>query len=459
MKKTGLINRIGKAALAIAVAAAFIIPAVPASAAEAGSIPTGISFTQKAEGLAKNHDGVSNVSQFSGADGNYCFAYCEGKTVTVVKTDGESITGTVKLELQKPKFGAVTCDSSGNYYIVSGKDNSGSDTSVKTIFVTKYSSSGKVIKTVGNNGRSSLLDYYEKRFNTQEPFYAGNCDVAMNGKYLAVNYARKMYSGHQSNSAWIINTSTMKTIHCGKNYNSHSFAQRVIPYKSGFLFASEGDCYPRSFTSEYMDYKQKKVIREGGLFSFWVRSGALDDFDMVTVNNNFAHMGGIVKLSDSKAAFVGTSAKSLNSDAKSEKENVFVQVYYPAKNLSKSTSYVTKGKRSGKGGANGDESVTDYGVKWLTSSTGTYTYSNPQVAGNGKDRIVVLFERNQGSSYNGVYYMVLDGSGNEITKETLYSRTAKLNSCEMPVYKNGTVYWTGNSTSGDGQLYVYKLKL
>ena len=55
--------------------------------------------------------------------------------------------------------------------------------------------------------------------------------------------------------------------------------------------------------------------------------------------------------------------------------------------------------------------------------------------------------------------MVLDGSGNEITKETLYSRTAKLNSCEMPVYKNGTVYWTGNSTSGDGQLYVYKLKL
>ena len=31
-------------------------------------------------------------------------------------------------------------------------------------------------------------------------------------------------------------------------YNSHSFAQRVVPWGEGFLLASEGDCYDRAFT-------------------------------------------------------------------------------------------------------------------------------------------------------------------------------------------------------------------
>ena len=73
--------------------------------------------------------------------------------------------------------------------------------------------------------------------------------------------------------------------------------------------------------------------------------------------------------------------------------------------------------------------------------------------------MVVLFERYQGSSFNGVYYMILDGSGKILTDETLYSRTAKLNGSVMPVYRDGAVYWTGNSSSGDGQLYIYKLKI
>ncbi len=79
--------------------------------------------------------------------------------------------------------------------------------------------------------------------------------MAVNGHFLAVNYGRHMYSGHQSNSVWMIDTDTMNTVvpqtgeYSGyQNYESHSFGQRAIAFGGGFAFMSEGDCYDRAFT-------------------------------------------------------------------------------------------------------------------------------------------------------------------------------------------------------------------
>jgi hypothetical protein len=64
------------------------------SSASADVKKTDLSLHVYAKGQYSNWDGVSNVNQFTDADGNYCFAFNKGKIVTVVKTkDGKSFFG------------------------------------------------------------------------------------------------------------------------------------------------------------------------------------------------------------------------------------------------------------------------------------------------------------------------------------------------------------------------------
>lgn len=442
-----------------AVVASIVMFFSPAAVYADAAKDTGISKQIKADGEYKNWEGVSSVSQFLDENGNYCFACDSSKSVTIVKTkNGKPLKKRITLKKQKPLFGGVACDSSGNYYLVGGKANKSSDHTKSTIFISKYDSKGTHIKTIGDNGSSSLGDWYSQDFYTQTPFDAGNCDIAVNGDYLAVHYARHMYSGHQSNSAFVINMKTMKKVKLNDIYSSHSFAQRTLPYGNGFIFASEGDCYSRAFTVSMVADPVSGENTNSDIFHFWVKKNALNNWDMQALNNNFAHMGGLVKAGENTAALVGTSAKSLSSKAASEKEQLFIQIFDPSKDLSQPSAYVTSEKRSGYSGANGDEKVTDYGVKWLTGYSGKYTITHPQAAADENGNIAILYELEKSEKYQGVYYMVLDSEGKIIKKKTRYSATARLNPCEMPVCSGGTVYWTGNKTKGN-KMYVYSLKI
>ena len=51
---------------------------------------------------------------------------------------------------------------------------------------------------------------------------------------------------------------------------------------------------------------------------------------------------------------------------------------------------ILSGTRSGLSGKNGDENVTDYGVKWLTNYDKTYTIENPQVVATDAGNYVIL---------------------------------------------------------------------
>lgn len=431
-----------------------------ASAATAKAVKTGIKLSVAAAGEYSNWDGVSNVAQFADNKGKYCFAYDSGNYVIVVKTNKGKVSGKkLKLKKEHPIFGNVICDKKGNYYVVTGEANKTENTSRKTIFVSKYDSRGKLLKTVGDKGASSLAYYYDKSFNTKEPFSAGNCAVAVNGNLLSVNYGREMYSGHQSNSVLTINTDTMKKVSVGVIYNSHSFAQRVIPVKDGFLYASEGDCYPRAFRLARVS-PGKGTNNAYDVFHFWVKKGTLDAWDMWTLNNNFAHMGGLACAGKNSAALVGTSVKSLNSKAAKEKEQLFIQIFNPDKDLSRESSYYTKGRRSGKSGSNGTEQVKNYGVKWLTDYDSNVSVSHPQVTATDDGHYVVLFEKYMDGTYKGVYYIVLDQKGKVTQKSTRFSKDAKLNPCQMPVFAEGTVCWTGNKYgAGSNDVYIYRLSL
>lgn len=410
-----------------------------------------------ASGVYQNWDGVTNVSQFVGSNGDLCFAYDDDDYVVVVKNkNGKTLDGTVKLKKQHPTFGTVTCDEDGNYYLVTGETNSTNDTSVNTVFVSKYNKNGKHIKTAGDNGSSSIPSYYDNSFYTKEPFHAGCCDAAISNGVIAVNYARSMYNGHQSNSIFAVDTETMEPVSLVYSYNSHSFAQRAIKADGGFLFVSEGDCYDRAFTITRASDSTKSTYN---VFHFWVKDGALDEYNMHVVNNNFAHLGGIVDLGNGTTALVASSVKSLNSDANNESEQLFIQIFDPDKDLSSSSAYVTSGTRSGLGGPNGDENVTNYGVKWLTDFGDGVSIKNPQVAADENGNVVVLYEKYVNSSYQGVYYIVINSSGKVMQDSKLFSSSAKLNPCEMPVFAGGKVCWVGNSSSDSSHVYIYRLEI
>ena len=414
---------------------------------------TNVGITITASGSYSNWDGVTNVSQFQDGNGEFCFAYDKGKSVYVVKTkNGVPQKEQICLKKKEQRFGAATCDADGYYYVVTGKSNAAGK---NAIYLTKYDPKGKMIASTGDDGSSSLAYYYDSSFYTKTPFYAGNCDIAVNGDYVAVNYAREMYSGHQSNSLFVVNRNTMKTVKVNSYYNSHSFAQRVVPYGDCFLLASEGDCYDRAFTISLADAETGSCSSDNS-FDFWVEKGTFDRYDMNSLNNNFAHLGGIAAGKDQKAALVATSAKSLSSKAKKENEQLFIQIFDPTKSLRSADAYVTVGKRSGLAGNNGDEKVTNYGVKWLTDYNNSYQIKNPQVVVSPNGNYVILFERYKNQSYQGVCMIVLDGTGKKLGKSVLISKNAYLNPSEMPVYINGKVYWAGNHTK-NGNIYVYSI--
>ena len=455
--------------LAVLMAALMLRP-VSAFAAELYTIDSGMNVYVYATGQYSNWDGVPTVAQFADKNGEFAFAYQDGKNIRVVLTEDGEVVQKVSLKMKGSIFGTVTRDKDGYFYALTGSANEGTDTSKETVFITKYNAKGKLIKTIGNNGSSSLASYFDESYRTKVPFSGGNCDIAVNGDYLAVDYGRTMYSGHQSNSVWIIDRKKMSTVKPAsdsywgyENYQSHSFAQRTVPYAGGFAFVGEGDCFDRSFTFSTADMKAG-TTSEKQIFDFWVEKGTYDRYDMHVMNDNFAHMGNLCALNNGNISFVASSVKAMNSKANDQREQIFIQIFDPKSDLNKEAAYVTKGTRKGKSGPNGDESKTNYGVKWLTDYKKGYV-SNPQAVTDGKGNTIVLYERYEeqqyGLNYAGVYCMIVNSKGKVTSKAKCISETAFLNSCETPVYNDGCVYWCGNEYGdySEHALKVYRVEI
>ena len=273
-------------------AAVMLIGMLPVSAAAADDcptasvvmeFPTGNTLRVSSVGRYTNWAGVSNVSQFVDDEGRFCCAADGEDSVTVLRTNHGKVVSTVSIPKTHEKFGGAICDDSGNLYLVFGDDNYAEDTSKSTIYVCKYDSNGKLLATAGGNSSEGMASYYNSSFYTKVPFESGNCDVAINGGRLVVNYARLMYSGHQSNTVFVVDLATMAVVKGITSYNSHSFDQRVSPYgETGFLLESQGDCYPRAFAAAVTD--ASKTLNEMETFRFWVEEGTFDDYDMYRLN-------------------------------------------------------------------------------------------------------------------------------------------------------------------------------
>lgn len=401
-------------------------------------------------------EGIPNVAQFKDNKGVFCIGVDSPKKVTVIKFNADG-TEKSRLELTKahPDFGTIICDSDGNYYIVTGEENKGGDRTAETVFISKYSPKGKLIKTVGDNGSSSLAYYYTDSYYTQKAFETGNCSAAINDGIISVIYSRLAYSGSQSCSVFSVDINSFEKVKAGVIFESHSFAQRAIPFKKGFTYVSEGDYSTRAFmiyTDKFKNNEARKAV-----FHFWMKENAFNNGDMLSVNNNYARLANIVNFGDKTVGLIGTSAKSLNSNAEKETEQLFIQIFDPDNRNLGADAYVTKGVRSGLGGENGTKEVTDYGMKWLTDFGSNTKIWYPQAVSLSKTKAAIIFEKFIDEKFVGTYYMIVSNTGKVLKKAKRISTVARLNPFAMPVYANKRVFWVGNKdyTEKDTSFPVY----
>ncbi len=399
--------------------------------------PTGLTYDVYSRGRGWYRAGVSTASQFIDERGNFCFALDRDDEIILYKTSYGKITKKITVPNRHELFGGACCDGDGYFYLVFGDSNDTENDEVNTIFAVKYSPEGKELASVGSARGAKI------------PFTAGNCAMAVSGGVLAVDFGRLMYNGHQSNSVWGIETETMTSLDDWVyDYNSHSFDQRVTPYAKtgGFLFASQGDCFPRAFTVAVSDGAER--LNKLETFHFWVEPGTWDDYDMTRLNVTRSRLGNVLA-TDFGAALVGASARSLSAAAATEPYDVFIQVFDPLGSEADDGTYLTKGGRSGLGGNNGDTAVADRGVKWLTDLAGSgKTVGEVQAVAVDDETIVILYELYDAKSeeFDSSRYMAADSCGH-VVKEGSLGRV-RLNTDEDPVYANGAVQWVANAADG-----------
>lgn len=128
---------------------------------------------------------------------------------------------TMTLQLSLPIFGAFY-EADNNYYILTGANNQERDNKKEVYRLTKYSKDWKA------QGSCSLFGA-----NTTIPFAAGSARMARYGNYIFVRTCHQMYSGHQANVTFSVDTSNMSVIEGitgvvdGVGYVSHSFNQFI----------------------------------------------------------------------------------------------------------------------------------------------------------------------------------------------------------------------------------------
>ena len=393
-----------------------------------------------------NYGMVSAVQQFNYKNEGIGYAYSENGKLYVILPDSE-----LTITMSYPLLGDVLSDDNGNIYIVWGQENRTDNQEVNTMFVSKYTSNGILVKTVGSPGKTKMPNG-----GTQKPFSFGNCRSIIHDNILTVYYSHKMYNGHQSSARLQVDINSMEILPVSVDemwfvpYSSHSFNQDVIWSNkiNQLVYADHGDAYDRGIQISY-DSGAKYVP-----FHFYLPSNA--SYNMNIVNETFARLGGIVETSKG-LIIVGTSARTLGEEAKNEGQDLFVQLY-----KLEDSRFPENLKEMAIGGEirtgvtsfdihdtndSGVESVTDYGVNWLTDineENPDYTIYQPQVI-QVNDKVIVLYvkgirEKQEIASVKyKYYYQILSADAEILQGETEIE--CPLNAMEQPIYVNGKVQW------------------
>jgi hypothetical protein len=378
-----------------------------------------------------NWANVSSVQQFDYMGEGLAYAYIQ-EGILKITTPRE----TLNIPALYPLLGDVIADAGGNFYVVWGRANDGASP-VDTVFISKFSPSGQLSKTAGFDGSSSPWGDADSA-KTKTPFHAGNCVSVISDGVMVAYYAKTRYDGHQSDGAVAVNISDMTSVSLPNDtFSGHSFNQalRYSGRLGDFLFASLCDAYARGIRVNGSDggYGDENEI----LFHSYLPANA--NYDMSLVNRTYAQLGNLAE-TDAGVALAGASAKSIGEGARTEKQNLFVQIFDPRSDGFSQSSFVGGEARQGATSFDINDNsnspltqVTDYGVIWLTDYADKDAIAPQIVAAD--DKLVVLWSTSENS-----YYMTLSASGQILTPATSLNN-APLNSFERPVYHNGEIQW------------------
>ncbi|MCR5590437.1 MAG: hypothetical protein K6F73_02790, partial [Lachnospiraceae bacterium] len=389
-------------------------------------------------------------------------------TVQVYLLPSMTLSATKTLSMPLSLFGGITCDDDGNYYVTSGQTGAENDV---TMCITKYNSDGAYQAELALKGQETVPDIWEGRVDcgTKIPFNAGNCSMCTNGGIVAVNYAREMFSKHQSNMIIYADCDSMERVYATTAYTSHSFDQRIYPYEDGFIALNHGDAYYRGFHfTKIKDfyYYDSYWNTIDDFYNFHFREGANRDFGY---NETFAQLGGLAAI-DNSYVFAGSSERTLSLSpgptsgycGHNEPRDLFIQLIkknsesYGDENNTRD-KYTVEGTTRTPTGTKPASSLTnlfltgnekDYGIIWLTNYSGNTYAANPKVFAISGSTFGVMWEkRTYGSASGETFFMMLDEYGNVI-KEAMKVEGCLLAADTDPAVKDGLVYWATSDSYG-----------
>ena len=306
---------------------------------------------------------------------------------------------TMTLQLSLPIFGAFYEDDN-NYYILTGANNQERDNTKEVYRLTKYSKDWKAQGSCGLFGA-----------NTTIPFDAGSARMARYGNYIFVRTCHEMYSGHQANVTFSVDTSNMSVIEGitgvvdGVGYVSHSFNQ-FIQVDNGTLVGSDhGDAYPRALAV----FKYPTDLSKGNFVPSY--SNKCKKYTMLSipgragVNYTGVSQGGF-EYSDSSYLIAGNS----DTNGEGSARNVFIS------SIPKDGGTAT--------------------VRYFSDYAGTKdSAATPQLVKTGSNSFVLLW-----SSRGYVYYTAVNGSGQQVG--STHKMAGNLSDC-VPTIADGKLIWYG----------------
>jgi hypothetical protein len=405
------------------------------------------------------------------AAGNLHIAYETEQSISILALDHSmNKIRTLTITKELPLFGDITGDSTGNFYVLYGKNvEEETQKNAANVILAKYDPDGRLI---------AKAEYTAGEMNAKQPFYFANASLAVSGSVIAARTGKQMFRSadglnHQSSLVLYADTATMQPLQLPEPYTSHSFDQQVIPVSSGgFLFVDRGDAYPRGFEVAKLENNQLTSVTP-----FHFR-------EIETYNYTNSDLGGVAE-TDLSYVLVGSSDKTLSNVPigynNFGERNLFIQYIkkdfenYDVYTAGDDVYYVQGESRSPEGiehsiglNINGisyflPADVTDHGVRWLTNLSEGQNAEKPRVIALSDGRVVILWElydraSNNSLQYAGTYYMVLDHSGEVIADATLMTGAPRIPDNDRPVYLNGKIYWSLSDKSA-GKIRVYELDI
>ena len=463
------------AILLTALVLSMVVPATQADAAVCTAGPA--KLTQKTVALTGSvftdwysdfYAETPELVTFVDSKGVYNLAYPNEQTLYIHRYDSNlQLTSTLQLPFRLPMFGNVICDTDGSYYVCWGGEDKDA-TNAEVLRVSKYDYQGNLLAERSINGFDAAPASPGSYWGTKIAFLGGTCSMAINNGILACNYAREMYSGHQSNHVIYLSCDSLERLDGSYPYCSHSFDQDCIATSDGgFLMTNHGDAHSRGFVVSKISGNR---YAQGSTLTFHFREGSNRDHGY---NETYAQLGGIVETQNSYV-LCASSEKTLSLDTAptkdsycsySEARNLFVQILKKDfGSYSGANRFCVAGetrKATGKRPANAmtelwlEKGTTDYGVIWLTDYSDDYFVANPKIVATGKGQFVLLWEKRSNADYGwycsempvATYYMIMLDDGTVVRSATDLGQV-KLPTDSDPVYSDGKIYWA-TSAKGD----------